>query len=113
MAEVAQVTAYHNYIGGQWVESVSGRTYPITSPADKDTVLGDFQASVSEDALRAVEAASDALAAWSATPRAPEGGRPLGRDGDNAGSGRTTLPARSPWRRASLSPTRQARSSAR
>ena len=45
-----------------------GPDLPITSPADKDMVLGDFQASVSEDALRAIEAASDALAAWSATP---------------------------------------------
>ena len=68
MAEVSQVPTYHNYIGGRWVESASGRTYPITNPARKDTVLGAFQASVADDAERAVEAASAALPGWSATP---------------------------------------------
>ena len=62
------VVTYKNYIGGQWVESVSGRTYPITNPASKDTVLGEFQTSVSEDALRAVAAAQHALPGWAETP---------------------------------------------
>ena len=51
-----QVTTYKNYIGGQWVESQSGRTYPITNPAHRSTVLGEFQMSTPEDALRAVDA---------------------------------------------------------
>ena len=63
-----QVTGYKNYIGGQWVESVSGRTYSVTSPASKRTVLGTFQVSEPEDALRAVEAARNALPGWSGTP---------------------------------------------
>ena len=40
MAEGSQVPTYHNYINGQWVESVSGRTYTIANPADTKTVLG-------------------------------------------------------------------------
>lgn len=38
-----QVTVYKNYIGGRWVASESGKTYTITNPASKDTVLGEFQ----------------------------------------------------------------------
>ena len=64
----AQVTTYKNYIGGQWVESVSGRTYPITNPAKRSTVLGEFQTSAPEDALRAVEAVQNARSAWADTP---------------------------------------------
>jgi aldehyde dehydrogenase (NAD+) len=63
-----QVTTYRNYVGGEWVDSVSGQTYPITSPASRHTVLGKFQASVPEDALKAVEAAKKALAGWADTP---------------------------------------------
>ena len=64
----SQVTKYKNYIGGQWVDSESGRTYPITSPASKTTVLGEFQISSPEDAAGAVQAAQDALQGWADTP---------------------------------------------
>ena len=57
-----------NFIGGQWVESVSGRTYPVANPAHKGTVLGEFQTSTPEDALRAVAAAKEALEGWANTP---------------------------------------------
>jgi len=63
-----EAPTYKNYIGGQWVESVSGRTYPLTNPASRHTVLGEFQTSVAEDALRAVEVAQKALPAWADTP---------------------------------------------
>ena len=62
------VTKYNNFIGGQWVESLSGRTYPVTNPASKSSVLGEFQISGPEDALSAVEAAQQALAGWAETP---------------------------------------------
>ena len=65
---VTQVTTYKNYIGGQWLDSASGNTYPITNPASKDTVLGRFQVSNPEDARRAVAAAQEALPGWSGTP---------------------------------------------
>ena len=61
-------TTYQNFIGGQWSDSVSGRTYPIYSPASKTTLLGEFQTSNPEDALRAVAAAKDASAGWANTP---------------------------------------------
>ncbi len=68
MAEGPRVPTYHNYINGQWVESVSGRTYTITNPADTKTVLGTFQMSVVDDASRAIDAAHAALPAWSSMP---------------------------------------------
>ncbi len=68
MAEGSQVPTYHNYINGQWVESVSGRTYAITNPADTNMVLGSFQTSVVDDAERAIDAAHAALPAWSSMP---------------------------------------------
>ena len=78
MAQATEVTTYKNFIGGQWVESRSGRTYTITNPAHKDTVLGAFQTSVAEDATRAIDAAHKASAAWAATP-APQRGAILYR----------------------------------
>ena len=61
-------TTHRNFIGGQWVESVSGRTYPIYNPAHKGQALGEFQTSTPEDALKAVAAARDALEGWANTP---------------------------------------------
>ena len=66
--ETTPVATYRNYIGGQWTESQSGRTYPITSPASKQTVLGEFQTSTPADALQAVAAAEAALEGWANTP---------------------------------------------
>ena len=63
-----EVTTYKNYINGQWLESVSGRTYAITNPSSRHSVLGEFQISVPEDALKAVGAAQKALPAWADTP---------------------------------------------
>ncbi|PKB64118.1 MAG: aldehyde dehydrogenase family protein [SAR202 cluster bacterium Io17-Chloro-G2] len=61
-------STYKNFIGGQWVDSVSGRTYPIYNPAHKNTALGEFQTSVADDALKAIDAAREALPGWSGTP---------------------------------------------
>ena len=47
------VTTYNNFIDGKWVASSTGRTYPITNPAQKSTVLGEFQVSGVDDALSA------------------------------------------------------------
>jgi alpha-ketoglutaric semialdehyde dehydrogenase len=63
-----QASTYQNYIGGQWVESASGRTYQITNPALKSSVVGQFQVSTPEDALQAVAAAQEALGGWADTP---------------------------------------------
>ena len=63
MCQDSQVPSYCNYIGGQWVESVSGRTYTIINPARKGMVLGAFQASVTDDAEQAIHAAQAAISA--------------------------------------------------
>ena len=73
-----ETRTYQNYIGGEWVDSVSGETYAITSPAKKQEVIGHFQRSNVEDALRAAEAADAARAAWADMP-APGRGQILYR----------------------------------
>ena len=65
---MGQLTTYQNYINGQWSDSVSGETYTITNPAHKSQVLGRFQRSNNEDAVRAIEAARNALDGWASTP---------------------------------------------
>ncbi|MYC28895.1 MAG: aldehyde dehydrogenase family protein [Chloroflexi bacterium] len=64
----APAAPHRNFIGGQWVESASGRTYPIYNPAHKGTALGEFQTSTPDDALQAVAAAKEALEGWANTP---------------------------------------------
>ncbi|MCH7800549.1 MAG: aldehyde dehydrogenase family protein [Chloroflexi bacterium] len=65
---MSQMTTYQNYIGGQWIDSVSGETYTISNPAHKSQILGAFQRSVHEDAVSAIEAARKAHPGWSSTP---------------------------------------------
>ncbi len=62
------IKTYKNYVGGEWVESESGKTYPIANPASKSTIIGKFQTSVAEDARRAAAAARNAFPGWSQTP---------------------------------------------
>jgi alpha-ketoglutaric semialdehyde dehydrogenase len=58
---------YRNYIGGKWVEAVSGETFETTNPATGET-LGVFPRSTKEDVDRAVEAAKDAYERWRLVP---------------------------------------------
>ena len=64
----SQVTRYNNHIGGEWVEASTGRTYTITNPASNESVLAEFQTSGVDDALKAVDAAHEALSGWANTP---------------------------------------------
>lgn len=57
-----------NYIGGKWVDSISGQTSDNINPADKGEVLCRVQASTIEDANAAIQAASSAFEGWRATP---------------------------------------------
>ena len=59
---------HKNYIGGKWVESVTGKTYPVHNPAHTDQVVGEFQTSGLEDTLAAVAAAKEGLVTWTNTP---------------------------------------------
>ena len=68
--------SYQNYIDGKWVDSASKREYPITNPAHKTQVIGNFQLSDIEDTDNAVESASKASSLWAHTT-APSRGQIL------------------------------------
>jgi len=67
---------YLNFIGGQWVPSRTQQTFPNINPADKDDIVGSFQASGPDDVAAAFEAAEKAQPAWGALP-APRRGEYL------------------------------------
>jgi len=62
------VTAFRNYINGEFVESKSGRTFPNINPANFDEVVGLFQASNEDDIDDACAAAAGAQLEWAAKP---------------------------------------------
>jgi acyl-CoA reductase-like NAD-dependent aldehyde dehydrogenase len=64
------------FIAGEWVYSVSGRTFDSVNPADRRDVVGRFQAGTAADVAMAVKAAEMALPRWKATP-APKRGEIL------------------------------------
>lgn len=55
---------YGHFIGGEWVDSDSGRTIALENPATRQ-VLAHIQAGNSKDAARAVDAAATAFKKWS------------------------------------------------
>lgn len=57
---------YQLYIGGQWVDSVSGRTMPSENPATGD-VLSQIPLANAEDVEAAVSAAEKGFAQWRKT----------------------------------------------
>jgi acyl-CoA reductase-like NAD-dependent aldehyde dehydrogenase len=65
-----------NYVGGRWVGSESKQTFPNINPANRDDVVGLFQASCVEDVAAAFAAARGAQPAWAALP-APRRGEYL------------------------------------
>ena len=64
------------FIAGDWVDSVSGRTFESVNPADRRDVIGRFQAGTAADVAMAVKAAEMGLPRWKATP-APKRGELL------------------------------------
>jgi alpha-ketoglutaric semialdehyde dehydrogenase len=68
---------FKNFIGGEWVDAVSGETFESRSPATGD-VIGLFPKSGAEDVDRAVEAAREAYDDWRLVP-APKRGEILMR----------------------------------
>src|SRR3712207_4871249 len=79
-APATDIRTFGNFIGGEWCESVTGRTFESRNPADDRDVVGRFQASSVADVAAAVAAADRALPAWRATP-APKRGEILYRFG--------------------------------
>lgn len=55
---------YHNFIGGEWTPSGSGKTYPLYESALPDHKLGEFPDSDAADVDRAVAAADEAFQSW-------------------------------------------------
>lgn len=72
---------YQNFIGGKWVDALSGRTFENRNPANWDEVLGAFPKSGTEDVQEAVKAARNAFDTWRLTP-APKRGDILRKVGD-------------------------------
>lgn len=72
---------YKNYIGGKWVDAISGKTFTDINPANKNDEIGIFPYSGKEDVNKAVEAAKRAFPSWSRMP-VPKRGELLGRAGD-------------------------------
>ncbi|HEY3726278.1 MAG TPA: aldehyde dehydrogenase family protein [Solirubrobacteraceae bacterium] len=62
-----------NFIAGKWSPSVSQRTYERHNPWRPSEVVGEFPSSDPRDVAAAVDAAAEALPAWSALPAAKRG----------------------------------------
>jgi acyl-CoA reductase-like NAD-dependent aldehyde dehydrogenase len=71
---------FRMFIGGEWVPSVTGRTFESRNPADRRDLVGRFQAGDAADVARAIRAAEEAFPAWRMTP-APKRGEILYRFG--------------------------------
>ncbi len=73
MSEVLEAPprpAFANFVGGEWRQSSSGKTYAKRGPWRPSETIGEFPASSAEDVDVAVEAAADAFPAWSGRPGA-------------------------------------------
>ncbi|WP_442915473.1 aldehyde dehydrogenase family protein [Mangrovibacillus sp. Mu-81] len=64
---VAKAELYKNLINGQWEDSSSEKTFVSLNPANKEEVVGVFQASTKEDVKRAIESADNTFHSWAAT----------------------------------------------
>ena len=72
------MTTYRSFIGGEWIESTSGKTVPNINPADTNDIIGHAQMCTRDEAKRAVESAYAAFKGWKNTP-APARGKILTR----------------------------------
>ena len=57
-----------NFIGGEWLDSVGGRTYEKRNPFRTADLVGEFPASDASDVDAAIEAATEASPSWAALP---------------------------------------------
>ena len=54
------------YINGQWVDSISGKTYPLINPATEE-VIAEISAADEKDTQLAIDAAQETFNTWSKT----------------------------------------------
>lgn len=66
----AKAKTYENLIGGEWVKSSSGKTFPSVNPANTTDVIGLFQQATLEETKRAIEVAQESQPAWAESPPA-------------------------------------------
>ncbi|HEX2462002.1 MAG TPA: aldehyde dehydrogenase family protein, partial [Vicinamibacterales bacterium] len=59
---------FRNYIGGRWVDSVSGKLFENRNPAHRTDLIGVFQESTPADAADAIAAAARAYPSWRQVP---------------------------------------------
>lgn len=64
MTQTTTVVRLKNYIGGEWVDSLSEKTEIVVNPATGEA-LAEVPISTKEDVDRAVQAANEAFKAWS------------------------------------------------
>jgi alpha-ketoglutaric semialdehyde dehydrogenase len=76
----ADAPTFQLFIGGEWVDAGTGRTFESRNPADTRDLVGRFQSGDAADAARAIRAAELAGPAWRRTP-APKRGEILYRFG--------------------------------
>lgn len=62
-----KVETFSNYINGEWKEATGKNTFNNINPANKEEIVGVFQASTQEDVQEAIEAASQAFPSWANT----------------------------------------------
>jgi alpha-ketoglutaric semialdehyde dehydrogenase len=65
---MAPPKVFKNFINGEWVPSVSGRTFENVNPANQHELIGIFQKSNQQDIDNAVDAAKEAYKSWRLTP---------------------------------------------
>ncbi|HXM92769.1 MAG TPA: aldehyde dehydrogenase family protein [Candidatus Dormibacteraeota bacterium] len=68
MATAVAPRVFKNFIGGEWVESRSGKAYENRNPANTDELVGIFVSSTDEDVDMAVDAAKEAYKKWRLMP---------------------------------------------
>jgi acyl-CoA reductase-like NAD-dependent aldehyde dehydrogenase len=73
MSETISNVRAANFIAGEWCPSVSERTYERRNPWRPAELVGEFPSSDAQDVAAAVDAAAEALPAWSALPAASRG----------------------------------------
>lgn len=62
-----KLETFKNYVGGNWIDSSSNRTFKSINPSNTDDIVGIFQASNEEDVKVAIETASHAFSEWANT----------------------------------------------
>jgi len=61
------MTMYRNFIGGRWIECANGERFQDINPADNEEIIGEFQRSIREDVVNALETAKEAQKEWADT----------------------------------------------